>query len=176
MATQTEHPTARALSFAQLPNRIDGWRVLEIGGSAAGEEYLTGIGASEFLALDEPSEKADLGDGDFDLAICSSDLETDLHPLAVFAWLRKALGPEGILVAGSTILPDPTLSHYARFDAGRWTPGRLALRWMVEVSGFDVLDWLGGREEDPLSERAYLQAMACDRPPALDLARQPLGR
>jgi len=178
-----EHPTERALSFARLPERVDGWRVLSIGAGTAGEDYLTSLGAAEFVVLDRPTEDAGLETGAFDLAICGSGLETDAHPLATYAWLRRALKAEGTLIAGSMVLPDPARSQYARFvpagedgEACRWLPGRLAFRWMVEVSSFDVAGWLGdgsdGRGDDP----AYLQAKAADRAPALDLDRQPISR
>ena len=178
-----EHPTERALSFARLPDRIDGWRVLAIGAGDAGEDYLTSLGAAEFVALDEPSEDAGLEAGSFDLAICGSGLETDAHPLATYAWLRRALKPEGTLIAGSRVLADPTKSQYARFipagedgGASRWLPGRLAFRWMVEVSGFDVAGWLGDAGDAHSDDPAYLQAKAADRTPPLDLARQPVSR
>jgi len=179
----SEKPTERALSFVRLPDRLDGWRVLALGGNA-GEDYLTDIGASDFVSLERPSEEDAPEAGAFDLAICDCELECDAHPLAIYAWLRRALKPKGVLIAGSTVLPDPTRSRHARFlhapdagEASRWVPGRLAFRWMVEVSGFDVDGWLGERAE--LGKRtglAHLQAKATDRTPALDLARQPLDR
>lgn len=179
----TEHPTERALSFALLPDRIDGWRVLSIGAGNAGEDYLAGLGAAERVALDEPSEDAGLEAGSFDLAICGSELETDAHPIAAYTWLRRALKPEGILIAGSGVLADPTKSQYARFvpaggtgEASRWLPGRLAFRWMVEVSGFDVSGWLGDAGDTGHDNPLYLQAKATDRLPPLDLDRQPISR
>ncbi len=178
-----EHPTERALSFARLPDRIEGWRVLSIGAGTAGEDYLTSLGAAEFVALDEPTEDGGLEAGAFDLAICGSGLETDAHPLATYAWLRRALRLEGTLIAGSRVLADPTKSQYARFipagedgGASRWLPGRLAFRWMVEVSGFDVAGWLGDAGDAQSDDPVYLQAKAADRTPPLDLARQPVSR
>jgi hypothetical protein len=178
-----ENLTERALSFASLPDRLDSWRILAIGGDDLGRDYLTGIGASEFVALDRPSEDAGLEAAAFDLAICGSELETDAHPLATYAWLRRALKPEGILVAGSKVLPDPAKSQYAHFfpaekagGSSHWAPGRLAFRWMVEVSGFDVDHWLGERGElSECSTVAHLQARTAERTPALDLERQPLN-
>jgi hypothetical protein len=178
-----EHPTERALSFARLPDRIDGWRVLSLGAGGAGESYLTSLGAAELVALDEPSEDAGLEAGAFDLAICGSGLETDAHPLATYAWVRRAIKPEGVLIAGSRVLSDPTKSQYARFvpasessAASCWLPGRLAFRWMVEVSGFDVGGWLGDAGDEQGDRPVYLQAKAADRLPPLDLDRQPISR
>lgn len=184
MAAASEKPTGRALSFARLPDRLDGWRILAIGGGEFGKDYLTGIGADEFVILDEPSEEDGVEPGSVDLAICGSELETDAHPLATYAWLRRAIKPDGILVAGAKVLPDPARSQYAHFypaektgGRSRWVPGRLAFRWMVEVSGFDVDSWLGDRGElGECRTVAHLQARAGERTPALDLARQPLNR
>ncbi len=178
-----EHPTERALSFARLPDRIDGWRVLSLGAGDAGEGYLTSLGAAEFVALREPAEGAGVENAAFDLAICGSGLEADAHPLATYTWVRRALKPEGVLIAGSRVLADATKSQYARFvpageDGGscRWLPGRLAFRWMVEVSGFDVGGWLGDAGEERGDKPVYLQAKAADRPSPLDLDRQPISR
>jgi hypothetical protein len=183
LAVENEHPTERALSFAQLPESLEGRRVLEVGPIGGGREFLAGLGATDFLTVEKPSEEAGLERGAFDLVICGSDLSTDLHPLALYAWLRRAIKPEGILVAGSRVFADPTRSQYARFlppqgpgETARWLPGRLAFRWMVEVSGFDLVDWLGDRADGDSGDRAYLQAKAVERAPSLDLERQPLGR
>ncbi len=177
-----EHPTERALSFARLPDRIDGWRVLVVGAEDPGRDYLNSLGAGEFVSLAAPVENAELETASFDLAIYGSEVETDAHPLAVFAWLKRTLKPEGVLIAGWDVLTDPAKSQYARFipadrdnQASRWLPGRLAFRWMVEVSGFDVVDWLGPEgERNKIGNTAYLQAHSAEREPALDLDRQPL--
>lgn len=179
MAGTAANPTERALSGARLPDRLDGWRVLAIGGDAP-RGRLDELGVEDFVSLPEPSEAAGVEPAEFDLAICGSGLRSDIHPLAVYAWLRQALKPEGLLVAGSEVIPDPTRSQYARFapragEGPRWLPGTLAFRWMVEVSGFDVLRWLDPADEGP-GPRAHLEAKAVDRAPALDLARQPLSR
>lgn len=171
------------IADASLPERIEGWRVLEIGG---GETHFGGLGAAEVVALAEPSETDELGGAGFDLVHCSAALDSDLHPLSTYAWIWRLLKPEGTLIAGSRVLADSERSQYARFLSAaengsgrpRWLPGRLALRWIVEVSGFDFDRWLAGPEQlggkkEPV---AYLQAQRAERPPALDLDRQPLGR
>ena len=176
-----EHPIERALSFAQLPDSLEGWRVLEVGEVGDSRDYLEGLGAAEFVAVEDASEGAALGDSGFDLVICGSEAGGGIHPLGLYAWLRGAIRPNGVLVAGSRVIPDPKLSQYARFlpakppQPSRWIPGRLAFRWMVEVSGFELTDWLGDPGSD-LATEAHLQAKAVERAPALDLERQPLRR
>lgn len=182
MTTANENPTERALSFARLPDSLEGWHVLALGPGEPGRSYLSGIGAERYLALDAPSDDAAVAAGGYDLVVCGWDIELDAHPLALYAWARRALKSGGTLVAGSAVLPDPTRSQYARFVRGepgrpaRWVPGRLAFRWMVEVSGFEVSGWLeavdGPGDRDTV---AFLQAAAVDRAPALDLERQPLN-
>lgn len=178
MAPGGETPTERALAAADLPNRASAQRVLVLGSGRP-----AGIDAEDVTELDRPEEGADLQDTGFDLVICDSELRAGVHPLALYAWVRKAIKPSGTLVAGSKILPDPAKSQYARFlpaaaAGGRdaWIPGRLAFRWMVEVSGFDVKTWLPDGDGSWPSDLAFLQAEAVDRTPPLDLRRQPLSR
>jgi hypothetical protein len=179
MTTSRNRGTDWGISSADLPDRIEGWRVLEVGGD--GEDRFTELGASEFVACEQPAEAINAEGGAFQLAHFSADLETELHPLSVYAWLWHLLAPDATLVVGSRVLADPAHSQYADFapaesGAGhRWIPGKLTLRWMVENSGFDVRRWLGERDEQPGRASAYLQAVRVDRVPALDLTRQPLS-
>lgn len=183
MVAANESPIVRALCAADLPDRVDGWRILTLGGEDGSRDRLAELGAEAVVNLDRPGEDAELQAGGFDLVVCGSALDSDAHPLALYAWIRRAIKPEGTLIAGSRVLPDPAKSQYARFvpaaasgGSGRWVPGRLAFRWMVEVSGFDVETWLAGEDGAESSDRAYLQARAADRTPPLDLERQPLSR
>jgi SAM-dependent methyltransferase len=186
MMSDSSQPQASPwVSDASLPERIEGWRVLEIG-DGGGATHFGELGAAEFAAVEEPSEAAELGSAGFDLVHCSVSLESDLHPLSTCAWIWRLLKPEGTLIAGSRVLPGAEHSRYARFlgptespsGRGGWVPGRLALRWIVEVSGFEFDRWLAGPgpaagDGEPV---AYLQARRVERQPALDLGRQPLGR
>lgn len=183
MVAASESPIVRALSAANLPGRFDGWRILTLGGGDGCQDRLTELGAEAVINLDRPAEDAELRAGGFDLVVCGSDLDCDAHPLALYAWIRRAIKLEGTLIVGSRMLPDPAKSQYARFvpaaasgGSDRWVPGRLAFRWMVEVSGFDVETWLVGEDEAESPDLAYLQARAADRTPPLDLERQPLRR
>lgn len=184
--TEASHETAVdwGIESAQLPERIEGWRVLEIGGGSS-EKVLAARGAAEVVALDEPTEALLENGGTFELVHHRAELETALHPLAIGAWLWRLVAPDGILVLGAPVLAEAAHSQYADFQRldhparppWRWVSGRLALRWMVENSGFDVGGWLGERPGSNDGERiVYLQATRVDRLPALDLTRQPLGR
>jgi hypothetical protein len=168
---------------AQLPESLDGWRVLEIG-AGPGEQAYAARGAAETVICDEPSESLQAEPGQFDLIHCSVAVATELHPLAVGAWLWRLGAPDCTLVYGGVALADPELTAMAKLEREsgnaerrwRWLPGRMALRWMVENSGFDVDRWIGERPGTEGQVQLYLQARRVDRLPGLDLNRQPLGR
>lgn len=184
MANVANSPVTWALAAARLPERLDGQRVLEVG-DERGADAFAALGAAEFVSCEQPTETPDF-EGGFQLIHCSAKLDTDLHPLSVFAWLWMMAAPGAVLLTGSTVLTDPAHSQFARFlpaeeppsGHSRWIPGRLALRWMVEVSGFDDTRWLGetAAADDSGGVAGYVQATRGERGPALDLTRQPLGR
>lgn len=82
--------------------------------------------------------------GTFDLIHCNGVLYHEPNPLGMLRSLRSMLAPDGELLLGSMMLADAEMSEYARFVrhdyAGDptwwWVPGRLALRWMMDSSGF----------------------------------------
>jgi tRNA (mo5U34)-methyltransferase len=82
--------------------------------------------------------------GRFDFVHCNGVLYHELNPVSLLQRLRKMVNDDGELWLGSMMLADPELSECARFIrndyAGDptwwWVPGRLALRWMLEASGF----------------------------------------
>lgn len=186
MATRERAPELTSLT-ARLAERIDGWRVLVLGeqGEAAAEVFHD-LGAAEVAVHTDPSER--LVDGrSFDLVHCAV-ATGDLQPLSLYALLWQLTAPGSLLLLEATVLDDTESSCYARFvPAGesptgrsRWLPGRLALRWMVETSGFDLQGWLAEPPPDRRSDldlaRVQLQAVRVERPPAHDLDRHPLGR
>ena len=67
------------------------------------------------------------------------------------------LAPGGTLYFGSMMLADPELSEYARFVPGAyyedatwwWVPGRLAMRWMLESVGLEVVRQLAVHDGPP---------------------------
>ncbi len=84
--------------------------------------------------------------GKFDLVHCNGVLYHEPDPLGMLARLRTMVADGGQLLLGSMMLADVELSEHARFVRGAyaadptwwWVPGRLALRWMIDASGFDA--------------------------------------
>jgi SAM-dependent methyltransferase len=115
-------------------------------------------------------------DGTFDLVHCHGVLYHEPDPMALLSRLWQMTAPGGTLLLGSMMLADPTLSEYARFvplsyfgDATWWwVPGRLALRWMIETSGFDVEETFG-ESAGPAGEfqtiNGYLRGIRTERLP-----------
>lgn len=114
--------------------------------------------------------------GAFDLIHCHGVLQRVAAPMNMLGRLWRMSAPGGLLLIGSALLDRPDLSRHIGFaSAGEdraepaWVPGRLALRWMVETSGFDPGGWFG---ESPHASHggaessAYLTARRSERPPA----------
>jgi len=182
MATSEKAPALENL-FARLPERIDGWRVLAVGGQNGAADAFDARGAGEIVVCAEPSEGLRADFRSFDLVHCT-DSESDLQPMSLYAWLWQVTAPGSLLLLEAAVLDDAASSQYARFvPAGesptgrsRWVPGRLALRWMVENSGFDVQGWLPDSPGVSPLAVGRLQAVRVERSPARDLDRHPLGR
>jgi SAM-dependent methyltransferase/predicted O-methyltransferase YrrM len=104
--------------------------------------YRTGVDFREmgWQQLD-PSEH-----GLFDYVHCHGVLYHEPNPLGMLLRLRSMLTPGGEMLFGSRLHASPERSEYIRFvpdayagDKTWWfVPGRLAMRWMLEVSGFEV--------------------------------------
>jgi SAM-dependent methyltransferase len=114
--------------------------------------------------------------GTFDLVHCHGVLYHEPDPMALLARLWQMTAPGGTLVLGSMMLADPTLSEYARFvplsyygDATWWwVPGRLALRWMIETSGFEVEQSFGESDGPPgefQTVNGYVRGIRAERLP-----------
>ncbi len=115
-----------------------------------------------------PGDVLDTEEGDFDFVLCRNALRSSPYPMALLADLWRLTAPAGVLLLESDVVAGPEHSQYASFvpstrSGGGWVPGRLALRWMVEVSGFDVERWL---DEAGASGCACLRAVRSDRTPA----------
>jgi hypothetical protein len=130
---------------AELPADLDSARLLEL----SGPDRLAG------------------GEGGFDFVVCRDALRESPYPMALLAELWRLTAPGALLLLEAEIDPDPEHSAYAGFrPGGGWVPGRLALRWMVEVAGFDVERWLGDPTAPGEPPRARLRAVRAKRHPA----------
>jgi len=84
--------------------------------------------------------------GRFDLVHCHGLLHHEPHPMALLQKLRSMIAEDGQLLFGSMLHASSEQSEYIRFvpdsyagDRSCWfVPGRLAMRWMLEVAGFEV--------------------------------------
>ena len=105
-------------------------------------------------------------EGEFDLVLCRDAIRATPNPMAFLNELWQLTSPGATLLFEAEVLTEPAHSRLARFvPAAGWVPGRLTLRWMLEVSGFDVERWLdeGG---DSANGRAALRAVRAEREPA----------
>ncbi len=168
------------LGSADLPD-LSGARALLLG---AGPEDIVALAKCEGAEVIEAECLGQMDEeeqGGLQLVYLAPGSEAEAHPISTFAALWHLVELGGTLVVGAPILTDPQLSQEARplpASGGasriRWLLGRLALRWMVETSGFDFKEWISdpdwprpGAEPDT----AYLRATRVARQPALDLAR-----
>jgi SAM-dependent methyltransferase len=120
--------------------------------------------------------------GTFDLIHCNGLLYHEPNPMALLLRLRSMLAPGGELILGSMTLADAEQSEYLRFVPGSYfgdptwwfVPGRLALRWMLEVTGFRIAytfgEWTGPPGAFPVLN-AYFRATGVD--PVAHLQSQP---
>jgi SAM-dependent methyltransferase len=114
--------------------------------------------------------------GRFDLIHCHGVLYHELQPVVLLERLHELLGPDGELFFGSMMLADEELSEYARFvpadfagdETWWWVPGRLTMRWLLEVTGFDIRH-IHEVHPGPRGEFAvvngYFEAARGERPP-----------
>jgi hypothetical protein len=117
--------------------------------------------------------------GGFDLILCREALNRSAHPANFLSRLWAATAEAATLVIQCRVMTPVDLSMYARFveaatGAGEfeWLPGRLAFRWSVETSGFDIDHWIDSPAlaAGPGEGDAYLVATRAARPPALDVS------
>jgi 2-polyprenyl-3-methyl-5-hydroxy-6-metoxy-1,4-benzoquinol methylase len=110
--------------------------------------------------------------GRFDLVHCHGVLYHELHPMALLEKLRSMVTDDGELLFGSMLHASSEQSEYIRFvpdsyagDRTWWfLPGRLAMRWMLEVAGFEVEELL--LSEGPRGEFPTLNGYFRGRPVA----------
>jgi tRNA (mo5U34)-methyltransferase len=115
--------------------------------------------------------------GTFDIVHCHGVLYHELDPMGLLSRLAEMTAPGGTAFIGSMMLADPRLSECMRFVPASyysdgtwwWVPGRLALRWMIETSGFDVVSEFGEAPGPPGEFRTvngYFKATRTERAPA----------
>ena len=174
-----------AILGPEVPEDLADRRVLDIGDPSLGiddaSEALLERGAREVVRWEPPADlERDSGEG-FDLVYCRDTLQRDPRPMNFLSRLWHLTAEGAALLIESKVIPTSEQSRYARFVAGaaagdsspEWLPGRLALRWSVETSGFDVDRWLPSAATEPKDSdaiSAYLQATRVARQPAIDLA------
>jgi Methyltransferase domain len=169
--------TAELLASA-LPTKLTGKRVLLL--SPAADEALSAeLSKRKPAVLAERSPDDAWGaDGPYDFIVCRDVIQADPHPAKLVLALWEALADAGALVLAAPVMTASVRSRYARFVAAaagagatEWLPGRLALRWSLETSGFDVERWLASAEDAPgeVGEGALL-AVRTKRWPSLILA------
>lgn len=84
--------------------------------------------------------------GRFDFIHCHGVLYHEPNPLGILLRLHSMLADDGEMLFGSMLHASPDKTEYIRFvpdayagDKTWWfVPGRLAMRWMLEVTGFEV--------------------------------------
>jgi SAM-dependent methyltransferase/predicted O-methyltransferase YrrM len=109
-------------------------------------------------------------DGLFDFVHCHGVLYHEPNPIAMLMRLRSMLKDDGEMLFGSMLHAGVEQSEYIRFvpdayagDRTWWfVPGRLAMRWMLEVTGFEVQEL--GLTEGPRGEFRTLNGYFLARP------------
>jgi hypothetical protein len=156
--------------------------VLVLGdGAAADGEAFTRLGAAQVTVLDcsPPARASDQALWEscsrYDIVHCGPALHRCADPVGLLALLRCLMDPTATMYLAATMLADPERSEYLRFvpAADRrgpdpsFIPGRLAVRWMMQAAGFEILDEFGerpGRGEPVSVVCSYLRAaVAADR-------------
>jgi hypothetical protein len=173
-AKQQTRPEAThgAMPLAGLPASLAGSRVLNLGPlSPEDRDRLEGLGAARVSEETSPLGNRPGPAGGFDFIHCGA-LPVGGRQLLVLSRLWHLAAPSASLLLGSRVLDDVEASRYLGVAATSASgleliPGRLALRWMVECSGFDVLRWLAAKTviSDPSVPFAYLAARRSERIP-----------
>jgi SAM-dependent methyltransferase len=132
--------------------------------------YHTGVDLQNIGWQDLSSERH----GRFDLIHCHGVFYHEPRMMELLTRLREMLADGGELFFGTMMLANPELSEYVRFVPGAyngdptwwWVPGRLAMRWMLEATGFTSSSEFGTYENGPAGEfsvvNGYFRAGAGD--------------
>ncbi len=164
---------------SDVPTDLAGHQVLDVRPTADPvSEALATRGAKDARAWDG-TEVLTADVGGFDLVVCREALNRTPYPANFLSRLWAGTVEGGKLVIQCRVMTATDLSMYARFIDARsgdgefeWLPGRLAFRWSVETSGFDIDHWIDSPalEVGPGEGDAYLVATRVARTPALDFS------
>jgi len=164
---------------AALPENLAGRKVLDVRPAADPvSEELGSRGAGDLRAWDGVDELPADAAG-FDLVVCREALNRTAYPANFLSRIWAATNEGATLAIQCRVMTPIGLSMFARFVEARigdgpfeWVPGRLAFRWSVETSGFDIDRWLDSPalEACPGEGDVYLLATRVARTPALDFS------
>jgi hypothetical protein len=162
------------MPMAALPASLDGRRVLDLGPlDPANRQCFHALDAEEVVEESAPLSHNPGHPGGFDFIHCGA-LPVNGRQLVILSRLWWLAAPSATLLLGSRVIDDVEASRCLAVEATsaaglEWIPGRLALRWMVESSGFDVLRWFA--EETAIGDLSasftYLAARRNNRMPVL---------
>jgi len=161
------------MPMAGLPASLAGSRVLNLGSpNPEDRDRFECLDAELVVEETSPLGHSPGPPGSFDFIHCAA-LPVSGRQLLVLSRLWRLAAPSASLLLGSRVLDDVAVSRYLGVEVTsaavlEWVPGRLALRWMVESSGFDVLHWLAEEAvvSAPSTPFAYLAARRSNRTPA----------
>jgi hypothetical protein len=164
---------------AEVPTDLASSKVLDIRPDADPvSEAISSRGAKGVRVWDGAEELPADAAG-FDLAVCREALNRTAYPANFLSQIWAATAVGGRLVIQCRVMTATDLSMFARFvekRSGRgeleWLPGRLAFRWSVETSGFDIGYWIDSPAlaAGPGEDDVYLVATRVARTPALDFS------
>jgi hypothetical protein len=162
-----------------LPDDLAGRKVIDVRPEADPVSAELGSrGADDVRVWDGAGELA-ADAGGFDLVICREALNRTAYPANFLSRLWAGTVEGGTLIIQCRVMTPVDHSMYARFVEARtgtgeleWVPGRLAFRWSVETSGFDIDRWLDSPAlaAGPGEGDTYLLATRVGRAPALDVS------
>jgi hypothetical protein len=167
------------LIAGDVPDDLSGRKILDVRPEADPvSEEIESRKATDIRVWDG-AEDLPADAGGFDLVICREALNRTAYPANFLSRLWAATPEGATLVIQCRVMTPVDLSMYARFVEAatgdgefEWLPGRLAFRWLVETSGFDIDHWIDSPAlaVAPGEGDAYLVATRVARAPALDVS------
>lgn len=163
---------SRWLNLApEVPDDLSGKRVLDVGSNAGYDPFMFNLRNPDYILGCEPFafiEQARFlesiyktgidfqpigwqgldpeSQGAFDLVHCHGVLYHEPDPIGLLASLYAMTAPGGLLIFGSMMHADPSLSELSRLvphayygdDTWWWVPGQSALEAMIASVGFEI--------------------------------------